>query len=49
MKKQYITPNTQRLLIAPITTLMVGSGVPSVTGFRVNGGFINPADAGTGV
>lgn len=45
MKKQYITPDTQILPIAPITRLMVGSAA----GFRVNGGFVDPADAGTGV
>lgn len=48
MKKQYIAPNTEALSIAPITTLMAGSGVIS-TGLKVNNGYVNPADAGTGV
>lgn len=48
MKKQYIAPNTEALSIAPITTLMAGSGVIS-TSLKINNGYVNPADAGTGV
>lgn len=48
MKKQYIAPSTEALSIAPITTLMAGSGVIA-TGLKINNGYVNPADAGTGV
>lgn len=47
MKKQYITPSTQTLPIAPLNRLMAASG--GAVGFSINGGYVNPADAGTGV
>ena len=47
MKKQYITPSTQTRPIAPLTQLMVGSAV--VTGLNINGGFVNPGNANSGV